>query len=611
MPWLRRLVLALAVIGAASTHALAEKRVALVIGNGAYANAPHLPNPAHDAEDVSAALKRSNFEVITGTDLDQAGMQDAIIRFARMAQSADVGIFYYSGHAMQYNGINYLMPIDAKLSDEADLYRFTRVDDVLGYLQQAKNLKILVLDSCRDNPLAENFKRSIGLTRAVPVTRGLAKIEAPTGTIVAFSTQAGQQAEDGEGRNSPYTAAFLRHIDEPDEIGDIFRDVSADVYHATNDRQLPELSLSIIGKFYLQGPPQIAAPGTAPLPAPDPCAAAETHWKAADSLGTVEAYEDHLAKFPHCPFAALAEARIDALQRQVAIASPAAPVATAVPASSPSSDGLPAGVTPGEMLHDVVMPGSVFRYLDILPDDPTACQAACRSETHCAAWSYAQPRTPGQPGRCGLKQLIPEQVANICCVSAIERAAVPELRDPPPLPAGIAGALRGIDLFGSDLRGFSGPQATPEACQVACKAEGQCLAWTYERPGAELAEARCWLKNRLPAQVHSACCISGIERQVADAATAARAISGGGAIAASSPMINTNLFGSDYRNFALASDDWSKCQTACKADNQCLAWTVVHPGIQGPKARCWLKNKIPQASANNCCVSGVERSQAQ
>ena len=297
----------------------ADKRVALIIGNGAYVNAPHLPNPPHDAEDVAAALKRSNFEVIQGVDLDQAGMQDAIIRFARAAQAADVGVFYYSGHAMQFNGANYLMPVDAKLGDEADLYRFTRVDDVLGYLQQAKNLKILVLDSCRDNPLAQSFKRSIGVTRAIQMTHGLAKIEAPIGAIVAFSTQAGQQAEDGSGRNSPYTAAFLKHIDEPNEIGEIFRDISADVYRATGSRQLPELSLSIIGKFYLQGTVQVTVPqGAAP---PDPAAQA---WAVTKDTTSIAIVEDFIRQFGGTVYGSMARARLEELKKaQVAIVMPA------------------------------------------------------------------------------------------------------------------------------------------------------------------------------------------------------------------------------------------------------------------------------------------------
>jgi TPR repeat protein/uncharacterized caspase-like protein len=311
-----------------ATHAsaFAERRVALVIGNGAYANAPHLPNPPHDAEDVAAALERSGFATILGVDLDQLKMQDAIIRFARAERTADVALFYYSGHAMQFGGINYLMPIDASLADEADLRRLVRVDDIAADLQQAKNLRILVLDSCRNNPLADDLKRSIGLTRGASVARGLAKIQSPEGTIVAYSTQAGKTAEDGNGRNSPYTGAFLRHVEEHAEIGAVFRRVSADVYEATGRQQLPELSLSLIGEYYLNGNAQPALATTQPeasksASAPisvDRCAGAETHWKAADSLRTIAAYEDHRRRFPDCAFAGLAAQRIEALHTQLA-----------------------------------------------------------------------------------------------------------------------------------------------------------------------------------------------------------------------------------------------------------------------------------------------------
>ena len=326
---MRSLILALGVAlilfcGAKPADAVAEKRVALVIGNGAYLNAPRLPNPSHDAEDVAAALKRGDFEVILGTDLSQAGMGDAAIRFARASRSADVAVFYYSGHAMQFNGVNYLMPVDAKLEDEADLKRMTRVDEILDDLQQAKNLRILVLDSCRDNPLADTLKRSMGLSRGASIQRGLTKMEAPLGTIVSFSTQAGRTANDGDGRNSPYTTAFLKHIEEPNEIGDVFREISGDVYQASNKTQLPELSLSIIGKFYLNGPVSVTVnPSAQPAPV-DPCSAAEAHWKAADSIGTIAALEDHVARFPRCAFADLAKARIDQLKQKTALAAPTA-----------------------------------------------------------------------------------------------------------------------------------------------------------------------------------------------------------------------------------------------------------------------------------------------
>ena len=229
--------------------ALADRRVALVIGNGAYVHAPHLPNPPHDAEDVAAALGRSGFETILGLDLDKAKMDDAAINFAKAARTADVAVFYYSGHAMQYAGVNYLIPVDAVLSDEADLRRATRVDDVLDDLKQAKNLRILVLDSCRDNPLADELKRSIGRTRSGSIARGLAKIESPDGTIISYSTQSGRTAADGDGRNSPYTTAFLKHIEDKDEISTVFHRISADVYDSSSGTQVPELSLSFFGEF--------------------------------------------------------------------------------------------------------------------------------------------------------------------------------------------------------------------------------------------------------------------------------------------------------------------------------------------------------------------------
>jgi uncharacterized caspase-like protein len=230
----------------------ADGRVALVIGNSAYRSANPLPNPKNDAADVSAALKNIGFDVIVGIDLDKNGMDDAAIRFARAARGADVALFYYSGHALQFGGLNYLLPVDAKLADEADLRRMIRVDDIISDLQQANNLRILVLDSCRDNPLADDLRRSIGLSRAASMQRGLARIDVPHGMIVSYATQAGSTADDGLGHNSPYTTAFLRHIEAPHEIGDIFRDITAEVYQATNRRQIPELSLSLIGRFYLR-----------------------------------------------------------------------------------------------------------------------------------------------------------------------------------------------------------------------------------------------------------------------------------------------------------------------------------------------------------------------
>jgi formylglycine-generating enzyme required for sulfatase activity len=278
--WAMRLLAALfAWVLFASYPAHAEKRVALVIGNAAYKNAATLQNPKNDAHEVSETLRRLGFETIVGLDLDEAGMNDKSIDFARAARDADVALVYYSGHAMQFGGVNYLMPTDAVLRDEADLRRLIRVDEIVADLSKAKNLRILVLDACRVNPLAEELSRSIEATRGPPVDRGLARIVASRGMIISYATQPGQTAADGRGRNSPYTTAFLKNIEASEEIGTVFRHMTADVYNETQGKQLPELSLSYIGDFYLKGRPTseagtqvaVVAPPTAPSVSSNPC----------------------------------------------------------------------------------------------------------------------------------------------------------------------------------------------------------------------------------------------------------------------------------------------------------------------------------------------------
>ena len=317
--------------------AQAEKRVALVIGNGAYKNAVLLPNPGNDAGTSpprSGAPTSMSFSdsISIGREWTNGA------RFARAARDADVALFYYSGHAMQFAGVNYLMPVDAKLTDEADLRRLTKVDDIVADLQQAKNLRILVLDSCRDNPLAEELKRSIGRSRAVTVSRGLAKLDSPQGMIVAYSTQSGRTADDGTGRNSPYTAAFLRHIEAPEEIGTVFRRVSSDVYEATQRSQLPELSLSLIGEFYLKGRPQ----GTTSVPTPAPPTtkdgAAGVAWVMSKDTTSVAVLEAFIRQYDDTIYGPLARARLEEVKSmQAAAAKPPQPTSpsTATPNAPP------------------------------------------------------------------------------------------------------------------------------------------------------------------------------------------------------------------------------------------------------------------------------------
>ncbi len=285
---------------------------------------------------------------------------------------------------------------------------------------------------------------------------------------------------------------------------------------------------------------------------------------------------------------------------------PANPQAAAVapPASPASTAGLPAGVKLGEILPGIAFRGSILRVTEI--SDPANCQAACRAETRCASWTYTQPVTAAQSAHCSLKAVILPPATDSCCTSGIERVPPPEMRVPPPIPAGVTGVLSGIELEGGTYTLFGGDNATVEGCQAACKADAQCIAWDYMRPGVAASDARCFLKNRATMQVSSPCCVAGFEHQTAVAPAAAPA-----SAAASGPLMNTNLLGGDYHSIDLAADNWAPCQSACKADNKCLAWTLVHPGVQGSSARCWLKSRIPPQTPSRCCISGIERAPAQ
>ena len=163
-------------------------------------------------------------------------MDQAIAQFARDGKTADAALFYFAGHGMQFEGKNFIMPVDAELQDEVSLrYEMTGLDDVRAALQLSTGVKIMVLDACRDNPLADKFVRSISLTtRDIPRVQGYARPEKSQGMIIVYATQADDVAQDGGGRNSPFSAAFLKEIQEPGlEVGTMFRRIGADVYAAT------------------------------------------------------------------------------------------------------------------------------------------------------------------------------------------------------------------------------------------------------------------------------------------------------------------------------------------------------------------------------------------
>ena len=244
-------VLAIVVL-AAPAVVLADVRVALVVGNSTYAHIGRLPNPDNDARDMSAALRRLGFEVTTELDADRVELTEALRAFTRRSAGADVSLVFYAGHGIEMNGVNYLVPVDARLERDVDVrFETVTVDDLLVATTGA-SLRLVLLDACRNNPLARSMQRTAA-TRTVSGGSFADLNEDLLGdeTLVAYAAAAGTTAADGRGRNSPYTSALLSHLETPLEIGLLFRRVRAQVLASTNGAQRPHEYHSLVGEHYL------------------------------------------------------------------------------------------------------------------------------------------------------------------------------------------------------------------------------------------------------------------------------------------------------------------------------------------------------------------------
>lgn len=248
----RALLLTVALLLLASPS-LAQKRVALVIGNSAYVHAGALENPANDANDMAEALEAIGFIVIRALDVDRRAFDDKVRAFSVALEEADDAVFFYAGHGLQVGGQNYLIPVDAELKTERDLdFEALPLSFVLRQmeLQREGKTNVVFLDACRDNPLARNLARSMG-TRSASIGRGLAQVKTGVGTFIAFSTQPGNVALDGTGRNSPFAKALLARITEPDlSLAGMMIDVRNAVLESTGGKQVPWDHSALTGEFY-------------------------------------------------------------------------------------------------------------------------------------------------------------------------------------------------------------------------------------------------------------------------------------------------------------------------------------------------------------------------
>lgn len=300
------------------------QRVALVIGNSAYTDAP-LANPVNDARAIVKALKESGFSVIVRENVDQRGMQAALREFGDRLRAGGTGLFYYAGHGMQIKGRNYLIPVGARV-DREDEVAYSAVDAqaVLDKMEAAGNeANIMILDACRNNP----FTRSMRSGQA-----GLAQMDAPVGTLLAYATSPGAVASDGNGANGLYTQHLLNAIAQPgNKLEDVFKQVRANVRRDSRGKQVPWESTSLEGDFYFRAPPVLVAP--TPV---DPSAALEAAlWDAVKGSSLPIEIRAYLNRYPTGRFVTQANARLAQLQTMPTVVMPVA--ATPNPVRMPTT----------------------------------------------------------------------------------------------------------------------------------------------------------------------------------------------------------------------------------------------------------------------------------
>ena len=347
--------------------ALATGRVALVVGNSAYEHIGRLPNPENDATALNAALRRLGFEVTVVRDAGRTALTNALQAFTRRSANADVALVFYAGHGMEMDGVNYLLPVDAQLERDTDVrFETVTLDDVLASTAGA-GLRLVILDACRNNPLARSMQRTV---RSRNVSNGSfgAVNEDLLGdqTLVAYSAAAGTTADDGDGRNSPYAAALLAHLEDPVEIGILFRRVRARVLSTTSGRQRPHEYGALVGEHYLSGSGGGGGGGVVA----DPVGAQQetVFWQSAANSTNAADFEAYLARWPNGVYVSLARTRLAALR---------APTPNPSATVRPDPDPVPRPAD-GDVFRDcpscpelVAIPAGTFR-MGSDPDDDEA-----------------------------------------------------------------------------------------------------------------------------------------------------------------------------------------------------------------------------------------------
>lgn len=326
-------VLACCLAALAPAAAATAKRVALVVGIADYKAVAPLKNTRNDAERMADTLTRLGFEVTKAIDPGRGAFEEALRGFGAKARQAEASVFFYAGHAIEVEGRNWLLPADAKLETKLDL-RFEAIDvEAVLDQAQASRIAVMFLDACRNNPFSERLSRGV----RGEASRGLARIDPAAGVLVAFATAPGQVALDGQGDNSPFTEALLKHIETPGlEIRQLMARVRSDVRRTTRE-QVPWEQSALEGEFFFKAPPPVVAVApppalAAPPPAPPSLDPEALFWDSVRDSESETEISAYLDKFPQGLFAPLARNRLAQLRRQKQAAAPANPPPAVIPA---------------------------------------------------------------------------------------------------------------------------------------------------------------------------------------------------------------------------------------------------------------------------------------
>jgi len=311
-----------------------ENRVALVIGNSAYEATDDLKNPQNDANAIADKLESMGFDVVKGSNLTYDTLRDTIRSFAKKARKADVTIFYYAGHGISVDGVNYIVPVDAKIDDPVDWeFEVYEVDEILRLVDRSAGPSLIFLDACRDNPLAQKLAGLQGLGNRSLNTRGLSRIPTEqlgvTGSVIAYATEPGQVAADGVGQNSPFAEALLKHLGVANtDFASVTSLITRDVLEMTDQVQRPRFDVSLTGPLILN-PVDTAAltetakpadtttvTDTAPAASGDTLAVQQFMFQAAQDSGDQADFQAYLDTFPTGMFAALARNAIKRLEEE-------------------------------------------------------------------------------------------------------------------------------------------------------------------------------------------------------------------------------------------------------------------------------------------------------